>query len=108
MRCTTPCSASVGAYRKMAPAASTISATAPTAARSYLLIEHEPRRERGEHHEQYVEVHEQGHSLVVAAARAHRGLNCLTARDDERDPQRQGEQRQQQLAPPASRDPRPQ
>src|SRR6267154_3312310 len=98
MRCTGTCSASVGSNRKMAPAASTISATAAAAAFSYLFIEHKPCGERGEHHEQYVEVYEQGQGLVVGPARAHRDLHGLAPRDDERNPQRQGEQRKQELA----------
>src|SRR5260370_17314129 len=99
IRWTAPCSASVGAYRKIAAPATSISPTAAAAARSYLLIQYEPRRERREHEEQYVEVHEQSHRLVVAAAGAHRDLHRLPARDDERNPQRQREERKQQLAP---------
>src|SRR6266853_5268728 len=81
----------------MAAAASSINPTAATAALSYLLIEHEPRRQRGEHDEKYVEVEEQAHRLVSAAGTPHRHLDRLAARDDERDEQRQREQRKQQL-----------
>src|SRR5438309_10011642 len=82
----------------MAPAASSISATAAAAAFSYLFIEHKPCGERGEHHEQYVEVYEQGQRLVVGPAGSHRDLHCLTARDYERNPKRQREQRKEELA----------
>src|SRR5260221_293765 len=106
MRCTGPCSASVGAYKKMAAAASSMSATAPAAMSSYrdLVIEHEARRERGEHDEKYVEVDQQPQRLVRRAGPAHRHLDRLTARDHERDPQRDREQRQQELARAELRD----
>src|SRR6266852_9644970 len=92
----------------MKPPATSITATAATAAFSYrvmpLVIEHEPSRERGEHHEQYVQVDQKARRLAGATATAaHRGLDSLTADHDERDPQRQREQRQQQLTRAHSR-----
>src|ERR1700676_4369092 len=93
IRWTGPCSASVGAYRKIAAPATSISATAAAAAFSYLFVQHKARGERREHEEQYVEDHEQGHALGGSPApRAHRDLHGLPARDDERNPQRQREQ----------------
>src|SRR5438105_3184634 len=68
-----------------------------TAAFSYLFIEHESRRERGQHDEKYVEVDEQADRLLVVARQSHRGLHRHAASDNERDPQRKGEQRQEQL-----------
>src|SRR5207248_10003945 len=98
MRCTGPCRESVGAKRKMAAPAMSISATAATAAFSYLFIQHETRGERGKHDEQYVEVDEEPDRLLVGAWQPKGRLHRLPARDDERDPQRQDEHRQQQLS----------
>src|SRR5256885_12271296 len=102
MRCTGPCRASVGAYTKIAAAASSMSATAPAAMSSYrdLVIEHEARGERGEHDEEYVEVDQQPEGLVHRAGPAHRHLHRLTPCHHERNPQRDCEQRQQKLARP--------
>src|SRR6059058_1925757 len=74
-----------------------MSATPTAAAFSYLFIEHESRRERGQHDEKYVEVDEQADRLLVVARQSHRGLHRHAASDNERDPQRKGEQRQEQL-----------
>src|SRR6266851_5467050 len=79
----------------MNPAATTMSATATRAPFSYLVIEHEPSRERGEHDEQYVQVDEKTRGVAGATAATHRGLNRLAAEDDKRDPERKREQRQQ-------------
>src|SRR5260370_34340601 len=82
----------------MNPGATPRGATAARAPFSYLVIEHEPSRERGEHDEQYVQVDEKTRRVAGATAATHRGLNCLAAEDDERDPERKREQRQQKLA----------
>src|SRR5437868_8060018 len=98
MRCTGPCKKSVGAKRKMAAPAMSISTTAATAAFSYLFIQHEARGERCQHDKQYVEVDEEADRLLVGAWQPKRRLHRLPARDDERDPQRQDQERQQQLS----------
>src|SRR6266704_4992609 len=82
-------------------AATSISATAATAPASNRrsVIEHEPRRERREHDEQYVQVDEQARGLARAgAATAHRCLHRLPADDDERNPERKRAHGQEQLA----------
>src|SRR5713101_1956887 len=87
----------------MKPAATSIRATAATAAVSNRLsvIEHEPRGERCQHDEQYVQVDEQACGLArAAAATTHRCLHRLPANDDERNPERKCEQGQEQLARP--------
>src|SRR5437660_18957 len=80
------------------PAATSINATAAAAAFSYLFIEHEACGQRSEHHEKYVEVDQKADRLLVVARQSHRGLHGHTAGDHERDPQRKGEQRKEQLA----------
>src|SRR6185437_7896425 len=85
----------------MKKAATPISATAAAASFSWRVtpsvLEHEASREGREHEEKYVEVDQESHRLIVAAS-AHLDLHRGAAGDDERDPQRQGQQRQEQLA----------
>src|SRR4030081_231737 len=93
----------------MKAAATSMSPTAAIAPRSYrlLVIEDKSSRERGEHDEQYVQVDEETRGLTGAGpARAHRTLHSLSTDDDERNPEGQGQQRQQQLARSEPRDPR--
>ena len=81
----------------MNPAATSISATAAAATCSYLVIENEPRGQRGEHDEQYVQVEKKAIGRIGGAATAHRRLHRLAADHHERYPQRQRQQRQEQL-----------
>src|SRR5712692_472996 len=78
----------------MKPAATTMAATAARAPFSYLVIEDE----------QYVQVDQKTRRVAGAATTTHRHLDRLAAEDDERDPQGQGQQRQQQLAGAHPRD----
>src|SRR5438445_4114905 len=98
MRCTGPCRKSVGALKKIAAPASSISATAPTGSCSSLFNQSESGRQRGEHHKKYVEVDEETNGLVVAARQSHRRLHGLATRNDEWNPEREREQGQQQLS----------